>query len=481
MGTALEDKPDSKRGEHTPSAFRRFWPRKPKHSFPRRRHRWPFVVLAVVVLIGGVGAYLMYEYRRLEENTKVRVPPVTPEPKGRPFNALLVGSDSRVGLTEQEQLELGANSVGGGERADTLIVAHVDPRTDHVTMVQFPRDLWVPVAGMGKNKINTGLVLGKSNLVQTVENLTGLNINRYVQVNIAGFRDLVDAIGGVEICIPEPIPFDPNTGIEVKHPGMVHFDGDRALRFVRARHVFASGDFARIQNQQKFLAAAIDKVTSVSTFFNPGRIRKLLDVAGRNLRLDDKTSPLDAYRLAQRFRAFNPDDYEAYTAPNLGTAFVGDASVVLPDRRAMSLMFRAIANNESPAEADGVPNISPAEIRVGIYNGTSELGAGAAAASQLRSATQTAAGSIYVAEVASAKRQNYTNTVVRYTPVDPRAEKKAKLVAAAIPGARVEVGRTKPNVDVAVVVGANFKTKDIVQIVPIPIPQPGTLPPACRR
>lgn len=235
--------------------------RKRKHM----RHWWQWAVLGVllVFVIGGTyGTWLYYstQGKIQEEFEGVEKPDET-----QPFNALLVGSDSREGLTDAEQLDLGARAVGG-ERADTLILAHIDPANDHIIMVQFPRDLWVPIPGLGENKINAALEGGAERLIQTVKDLSGLEVNKYLQVNIAGFRDLVDAIGGVDICITEAIPFDSNTGIEITEDelGMVHFDGDRAIRFVRSRN-FETGDFERIQNQQKFVAAAINKVTSTST------------------------------------------------------------------------------------------------------------------------------------------------------------------------------------------------------------------------
>ena len=222
------------------------------------RHWWQWALLAFLVILIAVGGYALWVYFKTQGNVQGNIPDIEQADETKPFNVLLVGSDSREGLTEEEQLDLGAAAVGG-ERADTLILAHIDPDNDHIIMVQFPRDLWVPISGMGENKINSALLGGPEQLVRTMKDLTGLPMNKYVQVNIAGFRDLVDAIGGVDICIPEPIPFDPKTGIEVteEEVGIVHFDGDRAIRFVRSRN-FTTGDFERIQNQQKFLAAAID-------------------------------------------------------------------------------------------------------------------------------------------------------------------------------------------------------------------------------
>jgi LCP family protein required for cell wall assembly len=247
-----------------------------RKRFRWMRKKWVAIPLAIILVLGGLVGFEVYKYfhaqGKLQDKTLGK--DVTTEPKEAPFNALLVGSDSRDGLTDAEQLDLGASDTNpdgtalGGDLADTLIVAHVDPNTDKVTMVQFPRDLYVPISGGGSSKINSALQGGRPELVQTVEDLTGLSINHYAQVNLAGFRDIVDAIGGVEVCIPEPIPFDPATGIEVKEDevGMVQFDGDRALRFVRSRKIFPNGDFDRIANQQKFLAAAIHKLTSPRRF-----------------------------------------------------------------------------------------------------------------------------------------------------------------------------------------------------------------------
>jgi LCP family protein required for cell wall assembly len=455
------------------------------------RHRWQWILLAVVVLIGGIAGYLVYYYYSLQGDVQTDVPSVEPaEDREDPFNVLLVGSDSREGLTEKQKRELGAGDVEGGgeaERADTLIVAHIDPETSRVTMVQFPRDLWVPV-GKGKNKINTALMGGPDQIVKTIEDLTGLSINHYVQVNIAGFRDLIESIGGVEVCVPEPIPFDEQTGLEVteEQVGMVRFDGDDALRFVRSRN-FATGDFERIQNQQMFIAAALDKVLSSSALLRPGRVNALADVARKNVEIDHNTTLKGLAEIGNKLRNFNPETYEAYTAPNLGTGLETangvEVSVVVADRDTMDVMFGAIGANESPAEADGVPGIAPQTVRVGVYNGAGlDRAVARPAARQLETATTVGEKHVEVVEVANAKNFRFKGTTIVANSKEPEAERMAELVAAALPGAKVEVGRTKPDVDVAVIVGrGKFRTKKITQILPIPIPKPGDLPEVCTR
>ncbi|MFN2586716.1 MAG: LCP family protein [Actinomycetota bacterium] len=448
----------------------------------RRRRRWQIAgIVASFLLLGATGT-LKYLYDHLEDIVQQPVDQVTAEKDEMdPFNALLVGSDSREGLTEEEQLLLGAEEVGG-QRVDTIILAHVDPADNRVTMIQFPRDLYVPIDGGYSSKINTALAEGPSPLVRTIEELTGVEINHYAQVNIAGFRQIVDAIGGVEICITEPIPFDPKTGIEVTEDdvGMVEFDGDRALRFVRSRN-YATGDFERIANQQKFMSAALDKVTSSSTFFRPDRLVKLYRAVGDNLVIDEGTKLTRLLNIGRRLRAFDPETYEAYIVPNLGTTTNEAGSVVLPDDEAMEVMFDAIAANESPTEADGVPDVDPATIDVGVYNGTGVEGAADTAAAGLVAATTLGDSAPRVVEVGNAARADFKKTVVRYDGDSSGAETRAQLIAAALPGARIQERNLPGNVDVAVIVGEAFETKELVRIEPIPLPPPSDPPPECSE
>ena len=453
------------------------------------RKKWVWIPLVIVIILGGIAGYGFWYYYSLQGDIQVEIPTVEPQKnEEQPFNALLVGSDSRAGLTEEEQTDLGAQEqtpagvTVTGERADTLILAHVDPETNRVTMVQFPRDLYVALADGSKGKINSALTTSKADLVATVEDLTGLNINNYAEVNIAGFRDLVNAIGGVDVCIPEPIPFDPATGIEVtpEEVGMVHFDGDRALRFVRSRKVFGEGDFARIQNQQKFLSASVNKITSLRTFVSFTKLLDIKHAAGKNLKVDRNTDLRELYRLMQRFRSFDPDDYEAYTAPNLGVSENEAGSVVLPDETTMKAMFRAIAENKSPMTANTAPpGVDPGTIVVGVFNGANhDKVVAAPAAEKLKVATEMGGRTIDVVEVSNAERDGLPKTLVRY---EDDGRKKAQFVAAAIPGSKVQRADIEGGLDVEVIVGKQFRTRKLVRITPIELPVPGDLPEVCRE
>lgn len=458
------------------------------------RHRWVALSLVVLLLLAGTGGYFVWRFYNFQGNIQEDIGPVVPQDDSlEPFNVLLVGSDSREGLTEEEQFELGADdrnpdgSLITGERADTLILGHIDPETNHVIMIQFPRDLWVPINGGAENKINSALTPGKAELVKTVSDLTGLQINNYAQVNIAGFRDVVDAIHGVELCITEPIPFDEKTGIEVTQEEidespLINFDGERALRFVRSRN-FATGDFERIRNQQRFLSAAINKITSLGTVFSPTRITNLLNAAEKHMTIDRNTSVGELLDIARKFRNFNPEDYEAYTVPNFGIGAAGEASIVVPDFDTMEVMFEQIAKNESPLEAEGLipADVDMPSISVGVYNGTFEEGVAQEASEELEIATQVARGTVSVVEVTNADRFRYQHTVIVYDPKVDGSEQKAEVIAQAVPNAVMKEGEVSASVDVALIIGKDRpEFTKLVQIVPIDIPEPSEVPEECR-
>lgn len=457
-----------------------------KEHHPLRRW-WAKILVVALVVVVALGGYAIWFFFDLQGDIQAPMDEVETVP-GRendqgdfvegPHNVLLVGSDSRRGLTKKEQLELGANPVEG-QRADTLILAHVDPQTGHVTMVQFPRDLYVPIHDEGEARINSALEDGHDHLVRAVKDLTGLGIHHYIQVNIAGFKDVVDALGGVDICITDPIPFDEQTGIEItaEELGMVHFDGALALRFVRTRKTLEEGDLDRIANQQRFLAAALDKALSTGTLLNIGKLNHLKDAAGRNVVTDDNTDLFALRELAQQFRSFDPETYEAYTVPNLGPGMVGDASVVLPDPPAMKVMFDALKENRSPQEAAGGPAIDPSSVRVGVYNGTGREGAATEASRELVDATRSGDRTIELVEVANAASSNLARTIIRYAP---KAKAEAEFIGRAIPGARLVKKKMRKKIDVEVLVGRVFDARRVIQIRPIPLPEISAPPAGCR-
>jgi hypothetical protein len=187
--------------------------------------------------------------------------------------------------------------------------------------------------------------------------------------------------------------------------------------------------------------------------------------------------------IGKRFRNFNPEQYEAYTAPNFGVGSNEAGSVVLPDLETMRVMFEQIAQNKSPLEAEGLvpPDVDMPSIRVGIYNGTFEEGVASAAEEGLEGATQVPSGTVTVADIANADRIGYRRTIIRYDDSVEGAQEKAEILAQAVPNADLKEGKMFSDVDVALIVGKEgVEFTKLVQIVPIDIPQPGEVPQACR-
>jgi LCP family protein required for cell wall assembly len=203
---------------------------------------------------------------------------VEPQCVRRACTFLILGSDSRAGFVPAGQPAV------SGRRADTIMVVQVDAEKGRTVVLSIPRDLQVDIPGFGRNKINTAFEHGPDVMVQAVERLTGLSINHYVQVNFVGFERLVDALGGVPICINKPM-VDDLAHLNLPKAGCYNLRGGQALAFVRARHIEGDNipDFSRISRQQLFMRALLDKALSIGAITH---LPALLEAAKNNLRMD---------------------------------------------------------------------------------------------------------------------------------------------------------------------------------------------------
>lgn len=255
---------------------------------PRRRRLGPLrilgLVLALVLTLGVVTA--LWADSKLQ-----RIDALTDYP-GRIGNTpgtvtLLVGTDSREGLTpeQQAQLSTGSESDAGGKRTDTMMLVYTPRGGEQTMLISLPRDMLVDIPGYGENKLNAAYTFGGPQLLtQTLEQQTGVHIDHYAEIGFGGFADIVDAVGGVEICLDEPIN-DPYAGLDLA-PGCQILTGPQALGFVRTRYGFAEQDLQRVRNQRQFLGSLMRTVMTPGTVLNPFTALPLLDAGAEAVTVD---------------------------------------------------------------------------------------------------------------------------------------------------------------------------------------------------
>lgn len=263
-------------------------PRPPvQPEYPRRKkigfRRIATTLLTVfALLIAGIWIYLEFSMNRVD---------ALEDYDGRPGEAegtnwLIVGSDSRAGLDDEERKRLHTGKPEGN-RTDTIMLAHIPDNSTKPTLVSFPRDLSVEIPGNGVSKINAAFAIGGPKLLaRTVEQATGVRIDHYAEIGFGGFAEIVDAIGGVTIDVPNGM-IDQSNGVELPE-GEQELDGSQALSFVRMRKSAATprSDLDRVVNQRKFIGALAGEIASPATLLNPFDMVPLLSVAPEALTID---------------------------------------------------------------------------------------------------------------------------------------------------------------------------------------------------
>lgn len=246
--------------------------RRPQVRLPRLRLKG--IVLVLVIALVAAMALVDVRLTRVETFSELQNRPAGTLAS----NWLLVGSDSRAGLTDEEAAALSTGNADVGQRTDTIMIAHI-PLVGKPKLVSIPRDSFVSIPGNDKNKINAAFALGGPPLlIDTVEKNTGIHIDHYAEIGFGGFAGIVDAIGGVEMCPAEAID-DPLAGLNIQ-AGCQKFDGASALGYVRTRAT-AMGDLDRVQRQREFMAALMGRIKSPAVWLNPYRWLRLM-VAGTN-------------------------------------------------------------------------------------------------------------------------------------------------------------------------------------------------------
>lgn len=261
---------------------------------------------------------------------------------------LLVGSDSRAALSPADQERLATGGDLGNGRTDTILLVHVPGLGSDTpaTMVSIPRDSYVPIPGYGEDKINAAFAMGGAPLLaQTVEQATGLRVDHYAEVQFDGFADLVDAVGGVTMCLPEPIS-DPLAGIDLP-AGCQKLAGREALGYVRSRAT-PRADLDRMIHQREFMSALLHRASSPAVLLNPLRWYPMAHALSGSLSVNQGDHIWDLARLGWALHG----DMTTTTVPIgefTGSDYSG--SVVVWDNDLATRLFAALAA-DAPVPAD---------------------------------------------------------------------------------------------------------------------------------
>ncbi|MFR9775976.1 LCP family protein [Micromonospora sp. MS34] len=314
---------------------------------PRRRRgrRIALIMLLVAVLLAGGGLLAGGLYYRSVNNSIARVDAFNDVPEeSRPqvvakgaMNIMILGSDSR----DPENT--------GGSRSDTIILAHLPKDRSSAQLISIPRDTWVPVPrskeGRGGRdaKINAAYAWGGVPLmVQTVEKFTGVRIDHVTMVDFSGFKEIVDALGGIEIDVEQSFTSTHSLNPDGRREfvkGRQTMDGAAALDYARERYAFANGDFTRIKHQQQVIKAILDKAASGGTLSSPTKLNSFVKATATSVAVDKSMSLVD---LAMELRHLRSGNLGFYTCPVKGTGRVGTESVVFADTAKAKGLFDAV-------------------------------------------------------------------------------------------------------------------------------------------
>ncbi|MFN2609560.1 MAG: LCP family protein [Actinomycetota bacterium] len=418
------------------------------------------LVVVLALLAGGVFAYISLHPpgRKLDLKVGQEIP-------NEPINVLILGSDSREGLSAEELKKYDPEGTDRktGRRSDTIMLLHLDPKQAKAVIVSFPRDLRVTKPDGKVGKINSIYQQGPQAMIDEVARYSGLPIQHYVEVNFEGFKNVVNALGGVSVYFDRPIK-EPDSGLNVPS-GCVRISGDQALSFVRVRKI--DSDFGRIARQQLFIKLMMKKVMSAGTILNPVKLIKLADLFSKNVKTDNDLSIGFVKQLATKLGGFNSENVDMRQLPATPKNINGVSFVVANEEQGRAI-FQALRERKPLPDygRTGVSPLTPADVEVSVLNGTSMVEAAKKEAQHLK--VLGFARDPATEEIATGNASAHQRTTVYFKPGN---DEKARLVAA-IYGAQVAPMPASINVasDVALVLGADYVAGKATPPSPSPSP-----------
>lgn len=287
------------------------------------------------------------------------------EPTGAPRatarHFLVVGSDSREGLDDQELRDLRLGDFGG-QRSDTMLYVAISEDREHISLVSLPRDLLVMDGGQHR-KLTDTFADGPGELVRVIRQSLGLPVNHYAHVSIVGFLEVVRTLGTVRVCLDDPLR-DPKSGADFS-AGCHDMDEVEALSYVRSRRG-ARGDFDRMDRQQTFVKAVLDELTAARVLVDPRRLFRLVEDVASNVTTDDHLRMTTALSLADELRSVVGGGVPMTTVPGYPRTIDGVYYIVPygPGARAMFEDLRAgrpLPDRGTPEERE--------EVEVAVFSG----------------------------------------------------------------------------------------------------------------
>jgi LCP family protein required for cell wall assembly len=395
---------------------------------------WVSIGMAVVLVGTSLVAYAAY--RKLQgnitqEDVTDQLGAHRPPKLNQALNVLLIGSDQRDGTNAKYGKAV-------GERSDTIILLHFSPGGKKAVGISFPRDSMVQLpqctsrsgATMpaGTDMINASFNNGGPGCTwRAIESLTKIRIDHFAKVDFSGFKRVVDALGGVDICLPKRVD-DKDSKLHLS-AGRHTVRGDQALAYVRNRHGLGDGsDLGRIKRQQKFLGAVVKKATGNGTLTNPSRLYNFLNAATKSVTTDKDFSVDEMKKLAGSVQGMSAGKVQFITVP--WQPYVPDPNRIAWKEPDADRLFGAIRDDnqvQAPPKAAKQASLSPSQVKVRVFNATSTPGLAQRAGDQLTAQGYT------VAEIGTATGAKPSRTEVRY---GSGADQQAATLAQVVPDAK---------------------------------------------
>ena len=447
--------------------------------------RWPRVLAGIasslVLVATGVAGAGAVAYRNIDDNISAQniSPLLSNRPsqatfeQGKPLNILVMGSDNRIGQSEDSAY--GSPTAIEGARSDTTLLVHISADRKSAYAVSIPRDTLVdipacvdangaPTQALKNTRFNEAFSIGGAACtLRTVEDLTGVYIDHFVVVDFTGFKGVVDALDGVEVCVTKPVD-DPLSGLKLP-AGTSVVKGEDALAFVRARYTLGDGsDISRIDRQQAFLSSAIRKATSLQVLSNPVTAYRVLDQATQSLTTDPELASLaNMQELALSLSDMKPSEIVFFTAPFV---YNPDGATVSLDKPASELIWAAMRQDSPWPPPATVPqgqteplHASPGDIKVEVVNGTAIPG----------QAQKVAAAMVKAGYNVTGTGSYPTSDAVKNRILYPAGqEEAARTLAYALQTDDVRLDTTLTGSTITVVSGSAFTT--VLPVVAEPLP-----------